>query len=69
MPKIKTKINLNKTTRKRRFVDLLTKLTNKNYKLNIFETELVDLLTNLIVQKLKEKKFDYKISASNFLTC
>ena len=59
-----SKIYLILTTGKRKSVDLLTKLTNKNYKLNTFETELVDLLTNLIVQKLKEKKFDYKISAS-----
>ena len=64
MPKITKKKKLILTTRTRKFVDLLTKLTNKNYKMNIFETELVDLLTNLTVQKSKEKKFDYKISAS-----
>ena len=58
MPNITKKINWILTTGKRKYVDLLTKLTNKSYKLNIFETELVDLLTNLTCQKSQRKKFD-----------
>ena len=51
--------NLILSTGKRKFVDFLPKLTNKKYKLNIFETELVVLLTNLTCQKSQRKKFDH----------
>ena len=66
------------TTRMRKFVDLLTKLRDKNHKLKNFESELVDLLTNLTRQKSqrknyilisKERKFVDLLTKKNFVLC
>ena len=70
MPKIQEKIFL--TTRKRKFVDLLTNLKNRNYKLKDFEKELVNKFDmpkiskkNLICTTRKRKFVDLLTKLTN----